>query len=261
MNQTASEAAYQSASAGIQPAEVDFVWNTAGTILTISPKSNLTYATGTDPDTTEALSYTFGFGSAATDLAGNSLAAVSSSFSTLRQLSARVAGDPLQDGSVDGEEVSNDQIDFQVSATSRGFLGFSISSLPADLSDAGVIAASLQVNSEFPVVFSGEIIELEHLLYGANLSASAYSMVALRSLPNLSEQTPKEEGWKVADVLLAVKDDLKNRLSRGNRSQYRLRCLNCLGSQTITFIAAEASDTAGDFRFKVPELVVEYLLP
>lgn len=261
MKKTETQGAYQSSSSGIQPANVTFEWNTEGTVLTIKPKAPLAYATGTDPNTVTAPAYAFNLTDTAVDLAGNKLAPVNSSFKTLRQITARLIGDPAQDGGVDGATVNNGNIDFQVGFTSRGFLGYKLDSLPAGLQDTSLVAATLRVNAEFPTVFSGQIIELEHLLYGATLISSAYGTTALRKLDNLSEQEPKFEGWKIADVLVAAKDDLKNRIARGNRSQYRLRCLNCTAGQSVTLIAAEAKDTAGSFKDLVPQLVIEYVLP
>lgn len=68
---------------------------------------------------------------------------------------------------------------------------------------------------------------------------------------------PQDGCWSAVDVMEAVVDDWRLRLSRGSRSQYRLRCSSCQNS----FYAAEAADSTGDASSKLPTLVVEYLLP
>lgn len=257
MKKAETQAAYQSGSPGLRPGEVSFEWNTGGTVLTIQPNAPLGYASGTDPDATPALGYAFNLTDAATDLAGNKLAPLASEFKTLRQITARVPGDPAQDGNVEGSTVNSGGFDLKLSTTSRGFLGFDLSGLPTILQAQSLVGASLRINAQFPIVFSTEVVELEHVLYGATLTASAATVSALRNLGNLAQEPPVENGWKTADVLTAVRDDLTNRLSRGNRSQYRLRCTGC----TVIFYAVEAATSGGDARFKVPELVLEYLLP
>lgn len=257
MKKTETQAAYASSSIGIRPNEVTFAWNPDATVLTIKPNAALTYAAGTDPAATAALTYSFSLSESATDLAGNKLTPRNSSFKTLRRITARIQGDPLQDGDVDGSAVGNGSLSISVSTTSRGFLGFSLSSLPNTLQPQSLSTATLRVNAQYPMVFSTEQIELEHVLYGASLTASAATVQALRNLGYLVQETPVENAWKNADVLVAVKDDLTNRSARGNRSQYRLRCTGC----SVIFFAAEAASSSGDAQFKVPELVLEYLLP
>ncbi len=257
MKKPETQAAYASSSSGIRPNEVSFAWNPDATVLTIKPNAGLAYAAGTDPTVTVALGYSFSLNENATDLAGNKLAAVNSGFKTLRRITARIQGDPLQDGDVDGSTVGNGSLSMSVSTTSRGFLGFSLSSLPSTLQPQGLSSATLRVNAQYPMVFSTEQIELEHVVYGATLTASAATAQALGNLGYLAQEAPIENAWKNADVLVAVKDDLTNRSSRGNRSQYRLRCTGC----SVIFFAAEAASSGGDAQFKVPELVLEYLLP
>jgi hypothetical protein len=95
MNQTAVRNAYSSTS--LLPAQVAFSWNAAGTILTITPNNPLPYATGTTL-TTPATAFSFQISTAATDLAGNGLAAAfSSSFTTLRRITSSVAGTDVFD--------------------------------------------------------------------------------------------------------------------------------------------------------------------
>lgn len=257
MNKTQTQSAYASSSMGIRPNEVGFAWNTDATVLTIKPNTPLNYASGTDPNTTAALEYAFSLANGASDLAGNPLVPVAASFKTSRQLTVKVAGDPIQDGSVDGTTVNNNSTDMTITTSSRGFLGFNLNSLPSTLQATSINAAKLRVNAQYPMVFSTEQIELEHVVYGTTLTASATTGTALRNLGNLTQELPVENAWKTVGVLPAIQDDWTNHTARGNRSQYRLRCTGC----SVIFYTAEAAASGGDAQFKVPELVLEYLLP
>ena len=90
MNQTAVRNAYSSST--LLAGQVTFGWNGAGTILTITPNNPLPYAFG-DTLTLPATAFSFQISTAATDLAGNGLAATfSSSFTTLRRITSSVSG-------------------------------------------------------------------------------------------------------------------------------------------------------------------------
>ena len=257
MNKTQTQSAYASSSVGVRPNEVSLAWNPNATVLTIKPNAPLNYASGTDPNTTAALEYVFSLATGASDLAGNPLAPIAANFKTLRQITARVPGDPIQDGSVDGTTLSNNSTDMTITTSSRGFLGFNLGSLPSTLQATSINAAKLRINAQFPMVFSTEQIELEHVAFGATLTASATTATALRNLGNLTQEIPVENAWKTVSILPAIQDDWTNRISRGNRSQYRLRCTGC----TVIFYTAESAMSDGDAQFKVPELLLEYLLP
>jgi hypothetical protein len=68
-------------------ANLTLSWDGTGRTLTVTPSGGFVYATGTSPSTTTATKYTVTISNAAKDVAGNSLAAFSSSFSTLRRIS------------------------------------------------------------------------------------------------------------------------------------------------------------------------------
>jgi hypothetical protein len=257
MDRAATEAAYASDSPGLRPAEVEFAWNDAGTVLGVTPTAPLAYAEGNDYENTAALHYAITFDGGARDLAGNSLAPFTFAFTTLRRLTLTLSGDPAQDGGVEGGVVSNGLIDFQVSTTSRGFVGFDLSGLPETLDPAGLEGATLRVNAQSPMVFTTEVVEVEHVLYGPTLIAPAATTAALRNVGALEQEPPVSDAWKTADVLAAVREDLVNRTPREERSQYRLRCTGC----SVTFFAAEVADTDGDARFKLPELRLVFLVP
>jgi hypothetical protein len=77
--------------AGLLAADLTFSWNSAGTVLTITPKNGLVYDNGSDPGTAKAHKYTVTITVAAADLAGNPLASTyNSNFSTLRRVTQQL---------------------------------------------------------------------------------------------------------------------------------------------------------------------------
>ncbi len=99
MDKAATQAGYQSVD--LPAAAVTFEWNAAGDELTITPNAPLAYAEGTDPGSTEALSYSFTLTTAAESEQGEALPEDTEvSFSTLRRLSQDFEDDPLLSGRV-----------------------------------------------------------------------------------------------------------------------------------------------------------------
>lgn len=255
MNESATERAYVSASAGLAPESVAFGWNDASTILTVTPSAPLKYGQGDDPASAPLLQYSFGFGAGAMDLAGNAMVARQFEFATLRRITAQLTGDPAQDGDVSGGVASADLLDFTVAAGSVGFAGFGLSQLGAGLEPSDLVAARLLLNGESPCSVPANQVNVEHVTYGPTLSASAVGTTALRPLGYMAPD-PAGACWNAVDVRAAVADDWANREARAHRSQYRLTCASC----TQVFFAAEAAESAGDARDKVPVLAVEYLV-
>lgn len=130
-----------------------------------------------------------------------------------------------------------------------------MSQLPAALDAGNVLAARLLANGEFPCTVGTNEVFVEHVAYGASLTASATTTTALRALGYMEPAT--EAGcWNQASAVEAVADDVANRVARGDRSQYRLNCAAC----TQIFFATEASESGGDSQVKWPRLEVEYLV-
>jgi hypothetical protein len=268
MNQAATQAAYQSAD--ILPGFVSFSWNAEGTVLTIDPAFDLAY-------TAIGQAYSFSISNTATDLAGNQLASVSSSFTTFRQLTANLNsiaaldGDVRSDGTVNGCSGVNA---FCVgdsgavgNASYRGFLSFDLSSLPAELQSANIISATLKVYQEGVsgtpysdlddcFIFGCDDLLIDHVNYGSSLNDSDFDATVLQALGELSDTTTVE--YKTFDVKAAAADDWDNRSSRGDRSQYRLRFAKLTDGDGV-FDAAEF--TSGDAASNKPQLQITYLIP
>jgi len=76
---------------GVLPGSLNLAWNAAGTTLTITPSTGLSYNTGTDLNSVSAKSYTVLLSTVASDLSGNPLESTfTSTFATLRKISQTV---------------------------------------------------------------------------------------------------------------------------------------------------------------------------
>ena len=88
--QVYTQAAYQSAD--LPAANLNFAWNAAGTVLTLTMKTPLVYATGTAFNIA-AKSYVK-FIDVAKDTSGTALTAMNSVFTTLRKITATLRPPP-----------------------------------------------------------------------------------------------------------------------------------------------------------------------
>jgi len=225
MNRGKTQAAYTSTD--IPSALAAFTWNDAGTVLTINPADDLSYADGTSLDT-KARTYNVAFADVAEDVAGNKLARTNLAFQTLRKLTLKMRRLSAFDGWVDdaGTVLSTDGTNIWIGDTAgngstRGFLTFDIGSLPATLATvdrAEAFAYQMTVVGT-PYATLGGAITAEHVTYDA-LNAAAFSSAALRTAGAFSDNATT--GWKKADVTSSVREDFARRESRGARSQFRL---------------------------------------
>ena len=116
-------------------------WDDDGTTLSITPNAALPYAAGTSPIATDALQFTLEVGTGANDLAGNPLdSSFSASFSTARRITVALDHDPAYTGAVVSNGVlqtgaGDDPVvgDHDDNLARRGFIGFSIATLPAGI--------------------------------------------------------------------------------------------------------------------------------
>lgn len=259
MNATSVEGAFDS---GNLPG-VDLSWNTGNTILTITPQSELTYAEGFDTSVV-AESYDFGIDAGAEDAAGNALPSATFDFTTLRRIATVLSGVSSLDGFAQADGGDNHSYDEELVVGSTddvkisGFLTFDISSLPAGIAEF----ESAQVNVTQTTTYAsygayddlGDLY-LQHVTFSA-VDAAAVSATALRNLGVIAT-TPANE-VKHRSVTVALTEDYEQRVSRSNRSQYRLAFQNVGasdGGYVVTgFTTAEATSNA-------PELEATYLIP
>lgn len=164
MNQAATEAAYQSE--GIPSAGVTFTWSEDGTQLIITPDEPLVYDSGPDPDSVQALRYSFFISSFAEDLEGESLGDTAEfSFTVLREIEGlfpavqdrNLTGNWRSDGTYGGPNANSNcarnttQNMCVGDATDndgwRGFITFDLSALPDSMARLTGATLSFQVTS------------------------------------------------------------------------------------------------------------------
>ncbi len=234
MDQAATQTAYQSTS--LPSSNVTFTWNAESTVMTVKPNAALAYATGTDLNAVTAQSYSFSLTTTAKDSAGNALATVSSSFSTLRRINLSLPNQLETGGTFYNDNTyiigpqQETQVGYRNGFYGRGYYSVDLSSIPSAVKEEALEVAVLSIHKNGVVgnpyagpAFNNSVF-LDHMNYGNGLN-----QVGLYSLKNLSEigvfdsASNGVNGFESKDVTDAVRDDLNNRDSRGSRSQYRLR--------------------------------------
>jgi hypothetical protein len=231
MDRDATLAALQLNGPGVANASLSPSWNAEGTVLTLQPM--LSYSTGHTLQT-PALTYTLGLSDSATDLAGNPIAAFSSSFTTLRRLTLglplveSLTGDISETGQVNlcsqdypGEMcVGKAPVDSVLRET-RSFASFDLSGLPAGVLqfEQGILTVE---QTDFQAVSSPAdlpVIIAEHLPF-SSMNQQTFNLYR-ESLLGVIEpiDQPKVHTF---DVALAVQQDYQLRQSRNNHTQYRL---------------------------------------
>jgi Bacterial Ig-like domain len=270
MNQAATQGAYNS---GDLPSAT-FSWNLEGTVLTINPSTDLSYS-GAGLDRI----YHVSFNDSAKDSAGNALAAVSYSFRTLRYLSVRLEsqaaldGYLVSDGFVDTTDVVLYVGDDSANRDYGAFLSFDLSTLPSNL--RSINYASLWVyqeasrragnpyadNSVGGLSQGANHLRVVHANYGATLETS--DRAAATFLGDLGGDVSSDGSGGLKSLgtealLAAVQDDVTNRTSRGNRSQYALSFPYAAnGDGSDDYIAIFSGNNA----VNRPWLYLEYLVP
>lgn len=263
MNRQTTELAYQSADI---PA-VTFTWSNGDTRLEIDPVGDLEY-------TSAGKVYRFNLNNSATDLAGNKLAPVTSSFTTFRELTrtltsvAALDGDVRGDGAVDTNGVSIIVGDSGASdnAQYKGFVSFDLSSFATEgLTVPGrITSAQLRVYQNgiagtpyTDLVLGGKHLMAAHVDYGPSLNAADFSTSILHELGELSANAIVEYKL-ISDALESVRDDWANRASRNNRSQFMFFFARATDGDSV-FDAARL--TARESTTNPPELRVTFLVP
>jgi hypothetical protein len=152
-------------------------------------------------------------------------------------------------------------------AKGKGFVSFDLSSLPATVTVAKIVSVNLVMYQEtfdpalatcdpyVKLTNATEKLLVESVSLGTTVTDTAYGSAALSKIGNLSTTNVIES--KILDVTAAVKDDVTNKTTRGNRSEFRL-------SFPVDFSAATASCSArftsatGATVANQPKLVIAY---
>ncbi len=187
MDIVSTQAAYSSDSDGIKPAQVTFTWEDAGKRLVITPNAPLAYSPDEDYKT-----YSFTLSTAATDKAGNPLAAAkSASFSTLRTLTSNLDPERI-DGVVyfSHEETNGGEESYGAGSSgtkafagmtdtsvgdyycNKAFFSFALTGLPEGTEE--VLAAKLGLYSTLVGDASSLSFVLDHVDFGDGLDEGDY---------------------------------------------------------------------------------------
>jgi hypothetical protein len=231
MNRQTTEAAFSSPNL---PA-VKFSWNASGTIATITPTSPLDYAAGEVPSTA-AKAYSFSFGTVATDVAGNRLAAHSHGFSTLRRLTRSLRVLIGQSGYAGKDFANFNTMVFYIGPadqgmrTFQGIATFGLHDVPAGAEVESAVARFYRPPSTNPGDEPDQTVPIlfEHIRHYADDASGLFYSAALRQLGTLVSQPGP--GWKEIDVTPALVDDLANRALTADRTRYRMYTTAAYGS-------------------------------
>jgi Bacterial Ig-like domain len=261
MNQTATEQAYQS---GDMPS-VTFKWNANGTKLEIDPVGDLEH-------TPAGRVYSFKIRNTATDLAGNALSELTSTFRTLRELKQIFTSVAALDGTVrgNGDVIADEQRmsagDSTDNSQAKSFVSFNLNGLEADglTVPERITGAKMRVFQQFTggspysrLQVGDRRLLAAHVNYGSSLNFSDFNTAILRDLGEIASDT--SSGYKLAqNALESVRDDWAQRVTRENRSQFMLFFpLATNGDGIADFTALLSSDSS----VERPELEVTFLVP
>ena len=266
MNKSTTQSAYQSASAGITAAAVTFSWNPQGTVLTITPKAPLTYASGTDPATVSARTYEFVVSNLAEDAAGNALQdELEVSFATSRRVTQKLAASayPLTGGYVVKESSENATTYLNVGCLEaneafRSLVSFELGPLPPGIENFE--SASLELFQTFqssidrtPYQALGTLQLLSFAFTGANRDGfDAMDAGSAKVIGTFG--TSAAAAYKTVDVTNTLAEDYQQALTH---SQYGVKFatrLNTDGHHDVVYFA-----TVGDTN--PPVLATTYVLP
>ncbi len=264
MNKIATELAYVSTDMpGVQ-----FTWSENDTMLEIDPVGDLNYtSTGKD--------YSFSLGAGSTDLAGNALTPIASTFKTFKELNATLKSDAARDGWVrsNGEFDSN-ALRLSVgdstlvdNAQYKSYLSFDLSNLEVTglTTSDRLISAKLRLfqgdaalGSPYTnLALNGKKLIATHVSYGSFLNGSDFNTSVLGEFDTTIGDASLE--WKeYQNGLTFVQNDWDNREARGKRSQYMLYFPKATDGDGIADIALF---NAGDNASNQPELRITYLVP
>jgi hypothetical protein len=237
----AFEAAY--ASADLPAASLTFSWNEAHTVLTLRPKTTLSYQAGRAElgggIEFQAKTYEYGFNALRCDGSGEMLAPTRFSFSTLRQVAAELPADALHTGNwTEGEDegihncLRSAQAPYAPSVCIgddsnnvryTGFVSFDLSAFPDGIrqwTSARLLSGARVYGSTAALGAS----RLEHVAFG-ELGQAALSTPPSETLGAFYSGAGLASGSRLElaeDVTSAVAADYRARTAGASLTQYRL---------------------------------------
>lgn len=268
MDQVATQNAFQSESN--LGGELTFNWNAEGTVLTIDPAGGFGYARGEDVNTLAPRTFNFTLGAAAKDSAGNALTSVSSSFSTLRRVQFDLQAIRDYSGTA-----SNAGVFYKAPNTlelgdfsrldgskiiSRAFLTFDLSKIPSDIVDFDYAVLAVYKLGIVGNPYAFGFVGTNHVSGGTATTGDVYNTPNLGSLGAIDDSSEAFDRYVALDVLSAVRDDINNRASRNNLSQYMLAFPGIATNNDNQSDYVIYSSGFGDVNTS-PKLQISYLIP
>jgi Bacterial Ig-like domain len=243
-------------------------WSENDTILEIDPVGDLNY-------TSTGKVYSFSLGGAATDLAGNALSPIASTFRTFKELNAILKSDAARDGWVRsdnefdsaGTRLYIGDSTLVDNAQYKSYLSFDLSSLEVTgltTSDRLTSAKLRLFQGDAPdglpysnLALGGKKLIATHVIYGSSLNGSDFNTSVLGEFDTTIDDADLE--WKeYLNGLPFVQNDWDNRDQRGKRTQYMLYFPKATDGDASADIARF---NAGDNASNQPELKISYLVP
>jgi len=237
--------------------DVQVTWGRDGTQLTLDPKQDLSYATGSTAVAVEPLQYSVSIASSAADLAGNPLdSAFAISFHTACELTVNMtqddslggwvtdSGDPTDMSKFVRPWIGDDLSDYPM----RGFVSFDLKRLPDTLEAITQATLTVTQHDVQGEPFSLGALELDHVSFAA-LGLEAYKAEAVPSYgPLFAELTTEPVS---VDVTATVRADFAAGPADTIRSQFR-----------FAFESGSNMDGTSDTLILYPiSLRVSYLVP
>jgi hypothetical protein len=207
--------------------KVSMQWNADQTVLTISPDAELLYADGigNDPTTQARLTYAITIGAESTDLVGNPLGtsyvlsfATKVRMATTAPYVTTLTATTLGGSTIGGASVVIGDASVQ-DLPYRGYVTFGLAALPQGISIESAAFSARQTGIEGTPYASLGPLKAYHLSFSTMTGVS--NVAALSTIGTFSEDGIAES--KSIDVTAQLGDDIANRSSRGDYSQYRLQ--------------------------------------
>jgi hypothetical protein len=231
MNTASVQAAFSSDDFDL--AETGVTWNAANDTLTISGAGILEYAEGGSPEEVTANEYSFALATTATDADGNPLEeALSVTFATARHI---LASPPLvgeMTGTVASYDFADDSLlgagDDSDGENYHALITFDITDVVEDVLEITQATVGMRQSNVAGEPFSvlGSCY-FEHVSFDT-FSSAAHATPSLGVITNLANELVY-----TVDVAENVQSDLDNRVSRDDRSQYRIRFSNLTNGDLV----------------------------
>jgi Bacterial Ig-like domain len=266
MDKVATQAAFSYLVPSIVSSNLLFVWNAAGTLMTVAKSTPFLYGT--------AVIWSVGLG--AKDLSGNILEGASSAlrgFTVIHKGTFKLYSDGSLDGAISDTGSVNlptasdyiEQVGYSgKQAYKRGFITFDLQKLPKLALITTIQSASLHVYQDAsqcgsPYSFLGNMLA-ENIDYPL-LSFLFFDAAPVSTGTTNILSTDAAVGYKAMDATKQIGYDVQNHSGLSNRSQWRLRMTKDFPAQATNTCYFMFMATGMATQSKKPYLDITYLYP